>query len=45
MTVADNIVRSADVFASYAKTNDAMMKGTAQVFIFDLSIFYAYIPL
>ena len=45
MTVADNMARSADVFASNAKTNAAMMKGTAQVFIFYLSIFCTYLPL
>ena len=45
MTVVDNMACSADVFASNAKTNAAMMKGTAQVFIFYLSIFHTYIPL
>ena len=45
MTVADKMAHSANVFATNAKTNVPMMKGTAQVFIFYLSIFYTYIPL
>ena len=43
MTVAEKMAQSAVVFANNAKTNATMMKGTAQVFHFYLSIFYTYI--
>ena len=45
MSVADKMANIANIFASNAKTNAAMMKGTAQVINFYLSTFCTYIPL
>ena len=45
MLVADKMANIANVFASNAETNAAMMKGTVQVINFYLSIFCTYIPL
>ena len=42
MMVADRMISSADLFATNAKTNATMMKGTAQITVFTLA-FFAYI--